>query len=98
MQYCSDNVTLSNFYSCPCFSKAVFNARMDPNAHKVKVAGGMIVNPLVNLIASLDYFCLCRSCQDPGVCHQSHAIDFENGYAEFLPPSSIRFPLASVLN
>jgi hypothetical protein len=54
IQYCTNNEVLNNFYSCSCFSKAVFDARMDPNAHKVKVAGGWQVTPLVNLIPKLD--------------------------------------------
>lgn len=54
IQYCTNNEVLNNFYSCSCFSKAVFDARMDPNAHMVKVAGGWQATPLVNLVPKLD--------------------------------------------
>jgi hypothetical protein len=55
IQYCSNDVVLNGFYSCSCFSKAVFDERMKTIGQTVRVAGRTQATPFVNLVAKLDY-------------------------------------------
>ncbi|MGB6197998.1 MAG: hypothetical protein WA871_11490 [Candidatus Acidiferrales bacterium] len=61
LNYCNNNVMLSNFYSCDCFSQKVFEARINTINQTVRVAGGSQRTPLVNLISKLDI----KSCVAP---------------------------------